>query len=118
RRQEGPTVSDEARQVPTPVAAKNKDDTPRQEPATMPDQSRQVAASDDKYLLLLERENEFLRSQIDVKDRQIGELTERNRETNVLVGGLQNLLRPVLSKLTEKTADSGGNKFEPNSPQD
>jgi hypothetical protein len=44
----------------------------------------------------LERENEFLRGQIAVKDTQISELTERSRETNVLIGGLQRLLAPLL----------------------
>lgn len=56
--------------------------------ATSPDQSRLVA--------LLERENEFLRDQVGVKDSQIKELTERARETNHLVAGLQKMLSPLL----------------------
>lgn len=58
--------------------------------------SRPVAASDDRYVALLERENDFLREQIKVKDLQIAEQSERTRETNVLVGGLQKLLTPLL----------------------
>jgi hypothetical protein len=58
--------------------------------------SRPVTASDDKYVSLLERENEFLHDQIKVKDVQIAGQSERNRETNVLVGGLQKLLKPLL----------------------
>lgn len=66
---------------------------PRQEPATTIDQSRPVATTspeDSRYVAALERENEFLRSEIFVKNSQIGELTERARETNHLVAGLQN----------------------------
>jgi hypothetical protein len=52
--------------------------------------------SDEKYLGLLERENTFLRGQIEVKDGQIKELTERARETNVLIAGLQKMIGPML----------------------
>lgn len=38
----------------------------------------------------------FCRGQITTKDAQIKELTERSRETNVLIGGLQRLLAPLL----------------------
>jgi hypothetical protein len=63
------------------------------------DQSRTdevVRAADDRYLQRLESENEFLRSQVVVKDGQIKELTERARETNVLIAGLQKMLTPLL----------------------
>jgi hypothetical protein len=50
-----------------------------------------VRAADDRYTERLESENEFLRDQIGVKDGQIKELTERARETNVLIAGLQKL---------------------------
>ena len=40
----------------------------------------------------LENENDFLRKQIGVKDEQIKDLTERARETNILIQGLQNLV--------------------------
>jgi hypothetical protein len=46
---------------------------------------------DNRYVELLESENTFLREQVKVKDGQIGELTERARETNFLIQGLQNL---------------------------
>lgn len=51
-----------------------------------------VRSPDDRYVTRLESENEFLRTQIGVKDGQIKELTERARETNVLIAGLQKLL--------------------------
>ena len=75
--------------------------------ATKPDQTRQVTtghdqdgkeeqppkveSADTRYVDQLERENTFLRQQVSVKDGQIGELTERAKETNILIQGLQNL---------------------------
>jgi len=91
-----PTTSrDVPRPVATTVAAENNDDMQRQEPPTTPDQSRLVAATppeDSRYVAALERENDFLRGQVVVKDTQIGELTERARETNHLLAGLQKIL--------------------------
>jgi len=52
----------------------------------------------DAYVHRLESENEFLRNQITVKDDQIKDLTERARETNHLIGGLQRMLTPLLGK--------------------
>ena len=45
-----------------------------------------------RYVERIENENEFLRGQIGVKDGQIKELTERARETNILIAGLQKML--------------------------
>jgi hypothetical protein len=57
-------------------------------------------AQEGKYVALLERENDFLRDQISRKDHQIEQrdtqiqsMIERDRETNVLIQGLQRLLR-------------------------
>ncbi|MDX2258959.1 MAG: hypothetical protein NW205_08590 [Hyphomicrobiaceae bacterium] len=41
-------------------------------------------------------EREFLREQIDRKDKTIDALIERDRETNFLVRGLQEMLTPLL----------------------
>ena len=49
-----------------------------------------------RYVVRLESENEFLRGQVVVKDSQIKDLTERARETNHLIGGLQRMLSPLL----------------------
>ena len=49
-----------------------------------------------KYVEVLERENAFLRDQVQIKDQQIGALLERDRETNFLVQGLQRMLAPLL----------------------
>ena len=73
------------------------DNQHRQAP-TSADQSRPAATppDTDRYVSRLESENEFLRGQVVVKDGQIKELTERARETNLLIGGLQKMLTPLL----------------------
>jgi len=71
------------------------------QPATSPDEPRQDAAETaavSRYVARLEGENEFLRSQVTVKDGQIKELTERARETNHLIAGLQKMLTPLLGR--------------------
>jgi hypothetical protein len=84
-----PTSSDEPRPAATP------------EPVSLP-----VAASDDRYVAALERENDFLRGQVSVKDEQIKDLTERARETNLLIGGLQKMLSPLLGRGDARHDDS------------
>jgi hypothetical protein len=66
--------------------------------ATATGLSRQAAGEDalsSRFVDLLESENQFLREQVVVKDSQIKELTERSRETNHLVAGLQRMLSPL-----------------------
>ena len=58
-----------------------------------------------EYVERLEGENEFLRQQIGVKDNQIKDLTERARETNHLIAGLQKMLTPLLGR-SEDTHES------------
>lgn len=84
-----------ARPAATDDAASIVTDTTPASAATSPDASRQ-AATDDRYVARLEGEVDFLRGQVTTKDLQIKELTERSRETNVLIGGLQRLLAPLL----------------------
>jgi hypothetical protein len=86
---------DEPRQVATTVAREERHDRTRQEGPTSTDQSRQLAT---QYVTRLEGENEFLRQQIGVKDDQIKDLTERARETNHLIAGLQKMLTPLLGR--------------------
>lgn len=90
------TSRDQPRHVAANVAGENNGIELRQEAATSTDQPRQVA-TEDRYVAALERENEFLRGQIAVKDEQIKEQTARARETNILIDGLQRLLAPLLS---------------------
>ena len=70
--------------------AKNDETTVREQ--TRPD------ANDEGMLDLLKGEVQFLRGEIAIKNEQIKDLTERARETNVLIGGLQKMLTPLLSR--------------------
>jgi len=85
-----------SRHAATDVAGENREGEQREEPSTTSDQSRQ-APPEDRYVGALERENEFLRTQVTVKDVQISALQERAHETNSLINGLQRLLAPLLS---------------------
>ena len=96
------TGRDVPRQVATTVVSQESHDEGRQRAATSPDLSRQVAT---QYVERLEGENEFLRGQIGVKDDQIKDLTERARETNHLIAGLQKMLTPLLGRTGEAHAD-------------
>lgn len=81
------TSPDTSRPVATSVApTESLQDVPPEQQASDP--SRPVATA---YIERVESENEFLRKQIGVKDEQIKDLTERARETNFLIQGLQNL---------------------------
>jgi hypothetical protein len=53
---------------------------------------------------LTEKDDEigFLRSEISVKNDQIKELSERSRETNILIGGLQKMLTPLLGRRPDR----------------
>jgi hypothetical protein len=66
------------------------------------------AAPDDRYVNLLERDNGFLREQIDRKDHQIQQrdtqieaMIERDRETNILIEQLQRRI-PMLAQSEER----------------
>src|ERR1700680_171835 len=93
----------ESRQVTTDVAAHNSQERPRQEAPTTSDMSRPVAT---EFVVRLESENDFLRKQITVKDEQIKDLTERARETNHLIAGLQKMLTPLLNRTNSAPTDT------------
>jgi len=113
-RHEAATGDDNVRQAATETTPPVMDapvppQEPRHEPPTSPDTPRQVATDStatgetSRYVAHLERqlevardERDFLREQIDRKDRTIEALIERDRETNVLVRGLQEMLTPLL----------------------
>jgi len=97
----GATGRDEPRRVATTVAKEEGNEESRQEGPTTIDQPRPVAT---QYVARLEGENEFLRQQIGVKDEQIKDLTERARETNHLIAGLQKMLTPLLGRSDEPQA--------------
>jgi hypothetical protein len=62
--------------------------------------SRQVATDHVKELEKRLEEKDgfitFLRTEVTVKNEQIKDLTERARETNHLIAGLQRMLSPLL----------------------
>ncbi len=87
-----------SREVSRPFAT-GRDITTAEEPPNVEvpassDQPRLAATSADlsRFVERLEGENDFLRKQISVKDDQIKDLTERARETNHLIAGLQKML--------------------------
>jgi hypothetical protein len=100
------------RHAATDVAAKDSHDEPRKETPTSPDLSRQVAT---EFVARLESENGFLRQQIGVKDEQIKDLTERARETNHLIAGLQKMLTPLLGRAEQIDTDGHRREYPANS---
>jgi hypothetical protein len=72
----------------------NADEQPR------PDATGRASA--DRYVQRLEEDNAFLRGQIGVKDKTIEALLERDRETNILVAGLQKMLGPLLGSQSDR----------------
>lgn len=95
------TGRDESRQAATPPTPEFPPEPAATPAQTSPDLSRPVAA-DTRYIERLEGENEFLRQQVSVKDDQIKDLTERARETNHLIAGLQKMLTPLLGRPAER----------------
>jgi hypothetical protein len=103
RADRGDHARDEPRHVATDITHEEPGKTERQPTATIPDESRRVATGPDltdKYIARLEGEVAFLREETITKNAQIKELTERSRETNLLIGGLQRMLAP-LSRFTQ-----------------
>jgi hypothetical protein len=98
----------------------NKDGQPQTDPANKPEQPRtdaNVRGTENALASVLEHENEslrnerdFLRSEISVKNEQIKDLTERARETNHLIGGLQKMLSPLLGARSARQDDSAVGK--------
>jgi hypothetical protein len=97
---------DKPRPVATPVAPEEPQQVDQAKAATLDDKGRQATTTNSdvsRYVERLERdveqvkdERDFLREQIDRKDKTIDSLIERDRETNILVRGLQEMLTPLL----------------------
>ena len=89
------TRHDASRHVATSVAAQQSTVTHEPSSTTSSDTSR-YAARLEVELEQAKDERDFLREQIDRKDKTIDALIERDRETNFLVRGLQEMLTPLL----------------------
>ena len=104
------TSRDQTRTDASVRLLKNKDSSAVDVGANKSEQPRPdatVPGNDDRYASRLEGENDFLRKQMDVKDTQIKELTERARETNLLIAGLQTMLTPLLGAPGERRSSGG-----------
>jgi hypothetical protein len=95
------------REQPRPDAngrvLENETSTEQKDDPSIREQSR-PSAPDDRYVTLLESQNEFLRDQINRKDHQIQQrdtqveaMIERDRETNILIEQLQRRI-PMLAQ--------------------
>jgi hypothetical protein len=96
------TSRDLSRQVAPANTAGNQHEEQRQGAATTDDVSRPVATAYVEQIekRLGEKDGEivFLRGELAVKNEQIKDLTERARETNHLIAGLQKMLTPLLGR--------------------
>jgi hypothetical protein len=95
QRQDATTSGDKSRPVATEIVPDELSEH-RRAVATGDDKSRLVA-TEARYIEHIEKENEFLRGQMDKKDTQIAALLERDHETNSLINGLQRMLAPLLA---------------------
>lgn len=94
---------DRPRQDAGENSSERRSEGPATGDTTSLDRPRPVEAH-ARYVERLESENEFLRGQVNVKDGQISDLTERARETNHLIAGLQKMLTPLLGHPSERRA--------------
>jgi hypothetical protein len=101
------TSRDQSRQVAPTVTAEKQNDELRYGAATGDDTSRPVATSTDYVAQLEKRLGEkdgeivFLRGELVVKNEQIKDVTERARDSNHLIAGLQKMLTPLLGRPDE-----------------
>ena len=77
-------------------------ETPERQTPPQSDMSRYVAQVESENTMLKEHVA-FLKDQAQVKDTQIAALLERDKETNYLVRGLQQMLAPLLGRGGEPT---------------
>lgn len=113
------TENDIRQPAGTPTVTTEPEKSTRQ-PATQPDMSRQVTPADttakDKIIEMQGQEISFLRQQINVKDEQLKDASERSRETNILIQGLQNMVLTLQAPLGEFTRRLTGEATPGNQP--
>jgi hypothetical protein len=91
---------------PAPASSDMRTEENREEhPGTRSDTFRYVQQLEKR---LDEKDGEigFLRSEVAVKNDQIKDLTERARETNHLIAGLQKMLTPLLGRSADTRAEN------------
>jgi hypothetical protein len=89
-------------------ASQNVENTEPEQVGTSANPSAEVhtsAHADAHYVTFLEKQLDRAHQQIDVKDRQIDALLERDRETNILIQGLQGGLTRLLNRLPGREQD-------------
>lgn len=94
-----PTGRDAARLGVTSMGDDDIERSNAETTAARDEQMRHTANADpevSRLVALVASENQFLRAQVNIKDAQIKDLTERARETNHLIAGLQRMLSPLL----------------------
>jgi hypothetical protein len=105
------TVRDLSRPVATAFISEESHQDQRPKGPTSADLSRPVATELVEQLekRLEEKDGEivFLRSEVAVKNDQIKDLTERARETNHLIAGLQKMLTPLLGRAADVGTNPG-----------
>ena len=89
----------------TDVQANDSVNKPVQTGSHQPEQVHTSAVTDFGYITFLEKQLDRAHQQIDVKDRQIDSLLERDRETNILIQGLQSSLTKVVDALPDGRRD-------------
>ena len=109
------TRRDQSRTYANVRPLENKGEQEGRTPPNTPERTRTdatVRASEYAVYEVIQRENEslrnerdFLRSEISVKNDQIKDLTERARETNHLIAGLQKMLSPLLGSPLDRRED-------------
>lgn len=121
-RQDTSPVAPQFRAAITPTRSATELDTTRPVATSRDTSDGEVVAAQphERYVEHLElqvdglkEDRDFLRQQIKTKDDQIASLLERDRETNILVRGLQQMLSPLLGSPRHGRQD-GDNIAPPN----
>jgi hypothetical protein len=95
-RQEAATAHDTPRQVATEPAATGETSRDVAQLERQLEVARTEGAQLQKRLEVADDERDFMREQLNRKDKIIDSLLERDKETNYLVRGLQEMLTPLL----------------------
>ena len=95
------TDRDQPRYIAASITAQENGTTPRSAHTTQDDSARRSTTGENevsRYVTLLERDNEFLRDQVNKKDGQITDLSKRFGETQTLLAAMQRMLAPLLGQ--------------------